>query len=412
MKSSKKQQSIPTQIQKNLQSFLDDIEDLERYVKRLEPICKKLDKEDFRFWKMMCTGLARTYENGNINNLTKSQYSNLKNNSELTYDEYHKKELHRIYKYTLINICSLVEYFLLDLMKIFYRIPENKVLNNMEFKYHEIKDLEQNVQISEFLINKKINKHRYDSFSEWCVFFEKNIKIDIHSFKDVSHEIITEMFQRRNCFIHNKGRADDKYLAQCTKGKYKQIGFQAKKNDFLLITKQYLDNCIKHTEALCSIIAPSFWSKMKKKFKTCPTVKIEKIAIELSSKWIQRNDIPFSENWNKCVLEFYNSKFRTYTDVYLNYCYSIKTQKKLTKEATQKINSISKKYSNDNRLAIATSYLLDDFETLRKEFKVSGKTNIERSNVLYSIPFFYRLEGNYCKLIFDKYKRESKKLFG
>jgi len=150
-----------------------------------------------------------------------------------------------LHKSILLNMVSAAECFLSNILHKYFRINSDEIVGRLIenkdkiYTFNELKSFENMDDAINSIVDKKIENLIRGNFLDWIEFLKT--KMDLKSnILDEYKDQITEIFQRRNIFIHNGGNTNSIYLANVsTKYQYSStIGEQ------IVLSKEYLKNSL------------------------------------------------------------------------------------------------------------------------------------------------------------------------
>ncbi|TQL42980.1 hypothetical protein FB468_0991 [Leucobacter komagatae] len=116
----------------------------------------------------------------------------------------------------LISAVSAFETHLARLAEEYYRcapaalhdLPRESV---KEFSLRELQDLGSVDEAIEIAIERRVTQLMFGSLTDWKKFFADRIKLDFADYAQIWDEV-KEVFERRNCVVHNDSRASRRYV--------------------------------------------------------------------------------------------------------------------------------------------------------------------------------------------------------
>lgn len=127
-------------------------------------------------------------------------------------------QLELIYKSILVNSVSTVECYLGNLLKKYFVMYKGEIVGKLIeekdkiYTIHELEEFDSIDSAKEYVIDKKIENLIRGSFEDWCKFLKGKMSLSMGYMKD-DYDVLVEIFQRRNIFMHNDGVINRIYLS-------------------------------------------------------------------------------------------------------------------------------------------------------------------------------------------------------
>lgn len=170
--------------------------------------------------------------------------------------EIKEKQTDILYSGSLMLLVTYFENLISGVMKKdFIKHPERISLDEKSVSYKMLTDFGNINDVKEFLIDQEVTNKMYCSYSEWKVFFEKKMKLEV-LFWNSNFSQIQEIIARRNIFVHNNGVINNIYISLVgNKDGKLHIG------DTILINREYIDKAINILEYAGVSLAIEAWIK-------------------------------------------------------------------------------------------------------------------------------------------------------
>lgn len=167
------------------------------------------------------------------------------------------RHLHRS---SLISLVSTAESFVSTLLHQFYSThPAALNAKEKQFTFDELSKFDTMDDARSYIVSWKVENLLRGSVEDWFEFFRNNLKLKLSVATHHAHDL-TEIFQRRNLFVHNDGVVNNIYLSKVKGAKDKTHLL----NKQLGVTKSYLFSAIDKIEASFLDAAYEIWSKCEK----------------------------------------------------------------------------------------------------------------------------------------------------
>ncbi|MCJ1778722.1 hypothetical protein [Mammaliicoccus sciuri] len=179
------------------------------------------------------------FQNKHMYRILKSSLSEKDRNDNK--DSYHFK-----LKSILYHICAALEKVFNSLLFDFYKnIDGSNALNEVQLKYAELKNLNDNNEIEDLVIENKIRSEFFGSFDSWSTSAIETMKlfnnIERKEIKSKYIDKIGIMFIIRNIFIHNGGKVNKQYQDIINKHENLKVD----KNNLIIMDSYFLEECIR-----------------------------------------------------------------------------------------------------------------------------------------------------------------------
>jgi hypothetical protein len=161
----------------------------------------------------------------------------------------------------LVYLVTYFEMLLGDLFRIYFSLFPGKLSKDKTFKYEDILRLETLDAITQQVISEEANALLRLGYKDAPNAFQKKTGVDISEVKVYSNKLI-ELFERRNIFVHNSGRIDNRYMKKVPNSYLKQIN--ARENLLLSVSNSYLQEGIEAVLVVGTIISQRIWRKYSK----------------------------------------------------------------------------------------------------------------------------------------------------
>lgn len=169
-----------------------------------------------------------------------------------------QKHQTHLYNSSLVSLTSAADIFFGNLLGAFYRAhPESAELNDRPLTYRMLSQFPDIQAAREFLLETKIDLILRGSLSEWFDHLREKQKLSM-GYLPEQQDYVTEVFQRRNLFVHAGGKVNRIYLTNTSekaRGK-RNVGEQ------LIIDQSYLMQAIDRVELVFTLIGAELWKKL------------------------------------------------------------------------------------------------------------------------------------------------------
>ncbi|AYO30818.1 hypothetical protein D2962_09520 [Biomaibacter acetigenes] len=163
---------------------------------------------------------------------------------------FHKKDL--INQSSVISVCICLETLVSEILRDFYlNLYEGDLVENKTVTFKQMKEFGNINDARLYLIDSEIDSIFRGSFKSWFSYINDKLKIS-DNFKDEKQtvELINELYQRRNLFVHTDGYINDYYLKNVSK----EYSNCVKKGERINADYNYIVSRIKQVERLGWII--------------------------------------------------------------------------------------------------------------------------------------------------------------
>ena len=168
-----------------------------------------------------------------------------------------------LYRSSLINLISTVEWFLASLLHAYYGKFKDAIGGkDKQFSLNDLKSLGSIEDATNLLIGQKVEDVLRASFEDWVVYLRETLKLSMAYLGD-DMATLTECFQRRNLLVHNNGVVNTVYLAKVPADHRKRL----KVGMSIPIEESYVDKSIRTFERVFLLIAAELWKKIDPKDK-------------------------------------------------------------------------------------------------------------------------------------------------
>lgn len=174
-------------------------------------------------------------------------------------------QLELIYKSILVNSVSTVECYLGNLLKKYFVMYKGEIVGKLIeekdkiYTIHELEEFDSIDSAKEYVIDKKIENLIRGSFEDWCKFLKGKMSLSMGYMKD-DYDVLVEIFQRRNIFMHNDGVINRIYLSNVKEC----VRYGGNIGERIKLTQEYLENAINILEKNFVLIAFELWKKREK----------------------------------------------------------------------------------------------------------------------------------------------------
>ncbi len=170
-----------------------------------------------------------------------------------------------LYKSTLMNIISTVECFLGDVLRVYFNEYKNEISpalilkKDKQFTMDELESFDTVEDAKTFIIDSKLENIIRSSFQDWIDFLKEKLHLSMGYLNDEIDKL-TEIFQRRNIIVHNKGIVNSIYLSKVSDKYSKDV----KKGEPIFLDREYLESAIDSLELNFTLIAFELWKTKRK----------------------------------------------------------------------------------------------------------------------------------------------------
>lgn len=193
-----------------------------------------------------------------------------------------REHIELLYKNSLISALSSVEWFFSQLLHFFYdKHPESAGVQKKTMTLLELKSFGSIQDAEKHLIDVKIDEVLRGNFESWINILKSELSLNLGYLNDIMDEL-TEIYQRRNLFVHNGGIVNSIYMSKVNEKQRDGIML----NDKLTVDKVYLDNAICKLQKAFILIGAELWKKLSPDDKTRGEI-LGEIVYEnlLHSRW-------------------------------------------------------------------------------------------------------------------------------
>ncbi len=163
-----------------------------------------------------------------------------------------------LYTNSLISSLSSVEWFFSQLLHFFYNEhPDSAGVQKRTLTLSDLKVFGSIEEAEKHLIDTKIDEILRGNFESWIILMKTELKLGLGYLDEMLDEL-TEIYQRRNLFVHNGGIVNSIYLAK-VKSQYRENIENGQK---LKVTKDYLDKTICKLQKAFILIGAELWKKL------------------------------------------------------------------------------------------------------------------------------------------------------
>lgn len=166
-----------------------------------------------------------------------------------------------LYQSTLINLVVFFEILIGKLIKqrlISY--PKSGGIENKSLTLSEINSLGSIENALDYLIDSEVESVLRKKYEDWIEYFKKNMNVNVDALNQ-KNNMIVEITQRRNLFVHNKGIINNIYLKKVDPSF--TVGLEI--GNTIKITEDYLYQSLDLIEHIGIILAMEAWIAIDKK---------------------------------------------------------------------------------------------------------------------------------------------------
>lgn len=160
----------------------------------------------------------------------------------------------------LITLVSQFETLLSELIGAFFLRHPAALSAEKSLKLSELRIFESIQEAERYLIDKEVDGIIREGLAKSTDFFQRQ-KVDLKAIQQ-EQEMLTEVFQRRNTFVHNNGVVDRDYLTKVDSAYIRSKRIQL--NNRLRISPQYLQETIETVWLVGAFLTQQCWRKWEK----------------------------------------------------------------------------------------------------------------------------------------------------
>jgi len=209
----------------------------------------------------------------------------------------------------LTTLLSIFENFIGKLIRFYYFKFQDALPSDARvLTLAELKAMENIEDAIDFIISKEVEAILRTSIEDQLSFFEKKLKID---FTHLSHDLksLSEIFQRRNLLVHNRGVVNNIYLQKVDKDIAIKYGVRI--GQTLIVKEDYILTAIDKILTTGLFISQSCWRKWNKDERTIADETVLEIL----------NDALLDENYELVIsISKFFPSFKFNTDQACKYC--------------------------------------------------------------------------------------------
>lgn len=163
----------------------------------------------------------------------------------------------------LVSLMSYLEALIADLIHAFYiRHPEAMPAEERTLSLAELRGIGSIEEAESFLAAKEVDSVLRESLDAQFRYFIKRLKVDLAPI-DEYRTTVLEVDQRRNLYVHNRGKVNSTYLERVDAKLAEMYG--VKKGDLLPIKNDYLRHAMSTVEVVGIVLSQQCWRKWDKK---------------------------------------------------------------------------------------------------------------------------------------------------
>lgn len=225
------------QMQEKVQSQIDS-----KYSEDTEVIIEKEEKEDSEFKSFSIK--IRSNNEYIVNHISNVKKTN--------------KHINLLYTNSLISLLSNVEWFFSQILHYYYdEHPESAGVQKRTLTLKDLKTFGSVEDAEKYLIDVKIDEVLRGNFESWTSLLKEEIGLGLGYLKDLM-DVLIEIYQRRNLFVHNGGVVNSIYISKVKEHLRQEIEIGEK----LSVDKQYLENSICKLQKAFILIGAELWKKL------------------------------------------------------------------------------------------------------------------------------------------------------
>lgn len=168
------------------------------------------------------------------------------------------KHIELLYTNSLISSLSSVEWFFSQILHFYYdKHPESAGVQKRTMTLADLKTFDSIKDAEKHLIDVKIEEILRGNFESWISLLKSELSLGL-SYLDPLLDQLTEIYQRRNLFVHNGGVVNSIYLSK-TKESLRAGVVNGQK---LTVNKKYLDDSICKLQQAFILVGAELWKKL------------------------------------------------------------------------------------------------------------------------------------------------------
>jgi len=374
-------------------SFKNSFENINKFIKHLNPIIEKADKED---QEKMVQAIKAAYKNAGV------ELDKINKDEVLKLTDEQKKIIYKsiqiperqspdkdgtLWKSNFVLLISSFEYLISDIISFYYKFYPNSILDkSFEVNIKSIFEYSSIDELVDDVISRKVEGLLYKSFAEQKEFLKKELKINLNE-KIINWDLVNESILRRHLIVHNNSKINKRYLSEAHKDFTKDLK-ELKEGSKVIISKSYFNTVYQELYSAGHILIQECWRKWLSEFEEVANADL----VDLTFEGNKMNYFLIAEKIGKFGKELstINNDFRFRINI--NYCLALKGQNKKN-ELENEIKKID--ISNLSPIFVLAYFSLqDDCKNALTHIKnAKSVDNLEYEDVL-TWPLFEGLRKN------------------
>lgn len=332
--------SYPKAIQ---DSFISNLEGIEIFVKKVEPVVVEQDKKASQFMENVKSTIREIITNrmkqdvnkkmgeGNHIQIEEEEVGKATEGVVQVLVDYYKlprmtvRQVELLYRSAFVLLMAFFDYLIHDVIHCYYRsYPESLSDRDKELKISlsELKLCADRDEAVNMIIDKRVDSVLYESLVSQKKFLEEELHIDVGG-SVVNWDIINECVERRNVIVHNDCIANRRYLKSVELSVVPE-GRRLKEGERLGVSAEYFKRSYDEILVAGVAIVQSCWRKWRKEDINTADRSLIMTAYNLLTReeWRVTEKIGYLSKGMKV----YDASNRNILDI--NYCQSLKWQGK------------------------------------------------------------------------------------
>jgi hypothetical protein len=171
-----------------------------------------------------------------------------------------KQEHQRLlYQSSLITLVSAAEWFLSQVIRAYFeKHPGASGLTQKTLTLEDLESFKSIAEARQYLLDLRIDEIMRGSVDDWVRFLKSTAKLNA-AYLEPDYPRLVEIFQRRNVFVHNNGRANAIYLNKVESDLRKGVSLGGE----LRVSSTYLSKAIDLVEVNFVLISAELWKALE-----------------------------------------------------------------------------------------------------------------------------------------------------
>lgn len=163
-----------------------------------------------------------------------------------------------LYQSSLMSLVSMAEWFLSQILHIYFeRYPNAVGGKDKVFSLEDLRSIGTIEDARSYIVDARVEDILRGSFEDWITFFKETAKLSM-GYIQSDHDVLVEIFQRRNLIVHNGGIINGIYLSKITS----QLSKGLTRGNEIEVSHDYLTTSIDLFERAFTLITAELWKKL------------------------------------------------------------------------------------------------------------------------------------------------------